>query len=89
MRWQTGRRSENVEDRRGMGPAGRVGSIGGLGLLMILGIALLTGVNPLELIGALGGGGAIEAPAPPAPKRLAERPGPGSAAPIRRASSSR
>jgi len=63
MRWQSGRRSENVEDRRGMAPAARVGSIGGLGLLMILGIALLTGVNPLELIGALGGG-AIEAPAP-------------------------
>jgi predicted metalloprotease len=47
-----------------MGPAARAGSVGGLGLLMILGIALLTGVNPLELIGTLGGGGAIEAPAP-------------------------
>jgi predicted metalloprotease len=47
-----------------MAPAARVGSIGGLGLLMLLGIALLTGVNPLELIGALGGGG-VEAPAPP------------------------
>jgi predicted metalloprotease len=46
-----------------MAPAARAGSIGGLGLLMVLGIALLTGINPLELIGALGGGG-IEAPAP-------------------------
>ena len=67
MRWQTGRRSENVEDRRGMAPAARAGSIGGVGLLVILGISLLTGINPLELIGALGGGGALEAPAPQAP----------------------
>jgi predicted metalloprotease len=66
MRWQTGRRSENVEDRRGMRPAARAGGIGGLGLLVILGIALFAGVNPLELIGMLGGG-AVEAPAPPAP----------------------
>ncbi|HSF03877.1 MAG TPA: neutral zinc metallopeptidase, partial [Solirubrobacterales bacterium] len=70
MRWQTGRRSENVEDRRGMAPAARVGSISGVGLLMILGISLLTGINPLELLGTLGGG-AIEAPAPPT------SPGPG------------
>jgi predicted metalloprotease len=68
MRWETGRRSENVEDRRGMGPAVRAGGIGGLGLLVILGIALLMGVNPLALIGMLGGeGGVVEAPAPPTP----------------------
>ena len=72
MRWERGRRSENVEDRRGMGPAARVGGIGGLGLLLILGLALFTGVNPLELIGMLGGGG-IEVPAPQAPP--APRPG--------------
>ncbi len=72
MRWQMGRRSENIEDRRGMAPAARVGGVGGLGLLVILGIWLFTGVNPLELIGMLGGGG-VEAPAPPAPGG----PGPG------------
>ena len=37
MRWQMGRRSENIEDRRGMAPSGmgrgvRVGGIGGLGI---------------------------------------------------------
>ena len=67
MRWEAGRRSENVEDRRGMGTAARVGGgIGGLGLVLVLGIALFTGVNPLALIGLLGGG-AVEAPAPPTP----------------------
>jgi predicted metalloprotease len=37
-----------------MGPAVRAGGIGGLGLLVILGLALFTGVNPLALIGMLG-----------------------------------
>ena len=74
MRWERGRRSENVEDRRGVGPAARAGGIGGLGLLLIVGLALFTGVNPLELIGMLGGGGGgIEVPAPQAPPT----PGPG------------
>jgi predicted metalloprotease len=82
MRWSTGRRSENVEDRRGMSPAGRAGSIGGLGLLLILGIALFTGINPLALIEMLGGGGpAVEAPPPPVPGPGPTQPGgPGKAA---------
>jgi predicted metalloprotease len=48
-----------------MRPAARAGGIGGLGLLLILGIALFTGVNPLDLIGMLDGG-RVEAP-PPVP----------------------
>jgi len=54
MRWRTGRQSENVEDRRGQGPqlgrGVRVGGISGLGLVVILVIALLTGINPLTLL---------------------------------------
>lgn len=50
MRWQQGRRSDNVEDRRGSGYVGGGLKIGGVGLLLILGIALLTGQNPLELL---------------------------------------
>jgi predicted metalloprotease len=61
-----GRRSQNVEDRRGMGSAVRVGGLGGFGLLVVLGIALIAGVNPLELIGMLGEA-PVEAPAPRAP----------------------
>jgi hypothetical protein len=49
MRWQMGRRSTNVEDRRGMGGRGIAG-IGGAGLLLIALIAVLTGTNPLELL---------------------------------------
>src|SRR5262245_5553382 len=81
MRWQMGRRSDNIEDRRGMRPSAAAGGIGGLGLLVILGISLLTGVNPLQLIGMLGERQA-EVPAPQAPP--AARPG-GSSEPGRAA----
>ena len=49
MRWQGGRRSTNIEDRRGLG----VGTIGGGGigmLLIVLAVSCLTGTNPLTLL---------------------------------------
>ena len=62
MRWQDLRRSTNVQDRRGAGgmrmglPMG-----GGVGLIAIVVISALLGVNPLSFLG----GGTSE-PAPPA-----------------------
>ena len=52
MKWQIGRRSSNVEDRRGMGARG-VGGLGIGGVLVVSVIALLMGRNPLELLGAV------------------------------------
>ena len=50
MRWESGRRSTNVEDRRGMGGAGMVGG-GGIGMLiLVLIISFISGTNPLELL---------------------------------------
>lgn len=49
MRWQTGRRSSNVEDRRGMSGRG-VAGLGGGGLLVLLLLAVVTGTNPLDLL---------------------------------------
>jgi len=52
MKWQLGRRSGNVEDRRGQGMG--VGGMGGLGLggiAIVVVIALLMGKNPMELLG--------------------------------------
>ena len=58
MRWQMGRQSDNVEDRRGMGvPLGIAG--GGLGTIVLLLLALFFGFDP----GALLQGGDT-APAP-------------------------
>ena len=53
MRWQMGRRSENIEDRRGMSPAGigvRGGGIGGLGMLAIALVAMFLGVDPSVIL---------------------------------------
>lgn len=49
MRWQTGRRSDNVEDRRGMG-AGTMIAGGGIGTVVIVLIALFLGVDPRSVI---------------------------------------
>lgn len=63
MRWQQGRRSSNIEDRRGRGrgaPRGKGGS--GMGFLMtaVLVIAgLVFGVNPMKLINLTGGAGGL------------------------------
>ncbi|MDF2458052.1 MAG: ypfJ [Nitrospira sp.] len=57
MRWQGQRQSENVEDRRGFGPA-RIGGVGGLGLggiVLVLAVSYFTGMNPLTLIDLMSG----------------------------------
>lgn len=58
MRWEMGRRSRNVEDRRGMGPAGfgrgaRVGGIGGLGIVAVALIAMFLGVDPSLILNTI------------------------------------
>src|SRR5262245_20737441 len=50
MRWQLGRRSENIEDRRGLPVSPMTGGIGCGGLILIGIIAYLTGQNPLDLL---------------------------------------
>src|SRR5262245_7299276 len=58
MRWQGRAGSDNVEDRRGVGGGGMGlplgGGIGGIVLILLL--SAVTGQNPLDLLGALGGG---------------------------------
>ncbi len=84
MKWEGNRQSDNVEDARGGGGGGggrgmRIGGGRGVGLGTIV-IALVAGwifgINPLTVLGLLGGGGAIapqvqQAPAgkPPAEDR--------------------
>jgi predicted metalloprotease len=54
MRWREGRRSQNVEDRRGARTGFR---LGGGGIVLLLLAAWLLGVNPLEVLSLLAGGG--------------------------------
>ena len=57
MRWKGERQSGNVEDRRGMTPARGGLAIGGGSALLLLVFALLTGQNPLDMLGGVVGGG--------------------------------
>ena len=63
MRWGDFRRSENVEDRTegdspgGGFPAGGSIKLGGGALVVVVIASLLFGVNPLEMIGIIEGGG--------------------------------
>ena len=69
MRIEDQRRSDNVEDRRGMRVSRGAGVTGGIGtIVVVLIISWITGANPLtlfQLAGGLGGGGGTEAPAEP------------------------
>jgi predicted metalloprotease len=50
MRWNDSRRSDNVEDQRGSSFGGRPVALGGGGLLIVLVLSLLFGINPLSLL---------------------------------------
>ena len=87
MKWEGDRQSDNVEDRRD-GGGGGAGGGGGFGLggrsigLGSVAIALVAGwvfgINPLTVLGLLGGGGAQQAPsaqtAPAARPPASDRP---------------
>lgn len=61
MRWKRGRRSSNIEDRRGRGVAGGMKMGGGMIIVVII-IGLVTGQNPLQLLSQLGGSGPTSSP---------------------------
>jgi predicted metalloprotease len=65
MRWEGGRESDNVEDRRGMGVSPMVAG-GGLGTVVIIVLALVFGVDPRMLTQVVGSGEPAPAQAPAA-----------------------
>ncbi|MDH4393526.1 MAG: zinc metallopeptidase [Aquabacterium sp.] len=85
MKWEDQRQSSNVEDRRdgGAGPGGNPGGgrrLGGRGVgLGTVAVALVAGwifgINPLTVLGLLGGeGGGLPAPAPQVQQAPAAKP---------------
>lgn len=79
MRWEGGRRSDNVEDRRGASIGGKGLAVGGLGTVAIALVAMFLGIDPGMVLNQLGSapGAAQEQHADPAARspeenRLAE-----------------
>ena len=67
VQWRGRRRSTNVEDRRGRGIGGVPLKLGGGGILLVIVLSVLFGVNPLEILQMVGGTSATTAgPASPA-----------------------
>lgn len=58
MRWRTGRKSSNIEDRRGSRPTRRSRGLkgGGLGVIVIALVAMYFGVDPTLFLQGMGGG---------------------------------
>jgi predicted metalloprotease len=76
MRWQNERRSENVEDRRGV-PAGGIAIGGGIGAVILVVIALFLGADPRKVLSLLqtdpqAAPGQAARPADPAQDKLAD-----------------
>jgi uncharacterized protein len=80
MKWEGQEQSENVEDRRGQGSSSGGGRmIGGRGIgVGTIAIALLAGwifgINPMTVLGILGGGGGGIETSAPQPSGPAQRP---------------
>lgn len=74
MRWRTSRRSENIEDRRGMRLAGPVKG-GGIGAIVLVLVALYFGVDPALILNTVDPTGQVAtepAPVDPAQAELAD-----------------
>ena len=79
MRWQDMRQSENVEVRGSGGgfPLGGI-PLGGGALLVVVVVSLLFGINPLEILGLMSGGGgnpAVQQSAPQTTEDVRNYPG--------------
>lgn len=54
MRWRSGRRSTNIEDRRGGRSVGKPAKFGGIGLIVMLAFAWFMGADAMQLLGMAG-----------------------------------
>ena len=59
MQWRGRRQSSNIEDRRGGGGFGRPVGVGGIGMVIVVLVGSVFGVDLTPLLGVDGGGGGI------------------------------
>jgi predicted metalloprotease len=60
MRWSGGRSGGNIEDRRGLGPAGAVGGLGAGGVILALIGYFVFGIDPSTTMGVVNGATQVE-----------------------------
>lgn len=72
MRWKSGRRSSNVEDRRGSSRGRKTFAGGGLGLIAVVVLGLVFGVDPMMLIQGVNQVAPPSANTKPGPRPAAE-----------------
>jgi predicted metalloprotease len=72
MRWESGRRSSNVEDRRGSSRGRKTFAGGGLGLIAVVVLGLVFGVDPMMLIQGVNKVAPPSANTKPGPRPAAE-----------------
>ena len=71
MKWRTGKKSDNIEDRRSSGISGKAaGGIGGAGILLLLLVSLFLGVDPGEFIQGIDSAGGLTQPSQMSPQEL-------------------
>ncbi len=68
MRWERGRRSSNIEDRRGMRIGGRGLAGGGIGAIVLALVAMYFGVDPSVVLNQVSGPAATEERVAPTPE---------------------
>jgi len=66
MRWENGRRSDNIEDRRGMRVSGRGLAGGGIGAIVLALVAMYFGVDPSVVLNQAGSLAPTQDTRPPA-----------------------
>jgi uncharacterized protein len=79
VRWGNMRGSDNVEDRESAGPASGIGGglkLGGVGLIAVVAISWLLGLNPLDVLVSLQDGDSSSVPTQSAPPPSTSAPGP-------------
>ena len=77
MKWEGGRESENIEDRRGAGGGGGMGrgiAGGGIGVVLIAVVAMFLGIDPSVVLGLLGGNGPLSSGPQVSQQAPAQRP---------------
>lgn len=71
MKWRTGKKSDNIEDRRSSGISGKAaGGIGGVGILLLLLVSLFLGVDPGQFIQGIDSAGGLTQPSQMSPQEL-------------------